>query len=63
MSYAEMDKRKLLLPDLLGKPIGVTTENGQMVFPKDTELPKDHYIFFYSVKEWIEINEILGRNK
>ena len=61
MNYAEMDKRKMLLPDLLGKPIGFTDSEGRVVFPEGTLFPKEHYIFFYPAKEWIEIMEILGR--
>ena len=61
MSYADMDKRKLLLPDLLGKPTGITNNKGEMVFPEGTEFPKECFIFFYPSKEWIEIMEILGR--
>lgn len=60
MNYAKMDKRKLLLPDLLGKPLGVTTDKGDMVFPEGVEFPPSHYIFFYPADEWKEINEIVG---
>lgn len=60
MCYAEMDKRKLLLPDLLGKPLGFTDDKGEMIFPKGTKFPKEHYIFFYEAKAWKEIMEVMG---
>jgi len=63
MTYSEMDKRKLLLPDLLGKPLGVTTSEGDMVFSAGTKIPPKHYIFFYPVKEWIEIMSIVRGNE
>jgi len=58
MTYAEMDKRRMLLPDLLGKPSGVTDGNGQMIFPSDLEIPSNHFIFFYPVAEWQTILEV-----
>ena len=61
MTYADMDKRKMMLPDLLGKPKAKIDENGNFVALEDFEFPPNHYVFFYQVEEWIEINEILGR--
>ena len=60
MTYAEMDKRKVMLPDLLGKPIGFISDKGEMIFPGGAEYPLNHYVFFYPIKEWKEILEIRG---
>lgn len=44
---------RFLLPDLLGKPSGITDKNGHLVFTADFEIPPDNYVFFISVEEWL----------
>ena len=61
-----MDKSQLrfLLPDLLGKPGGFVNKKGEMVFSSSFEVPKDCYIFFIPIEEWIKYNSFPdGRNK
>ena len=60
MTYADFDKRKLLLPDLLGKPLAITDGDGNMIALKDFSFSPDHYIFVYPVDKWQEILEIRG---
>lgn len=60
MPYAEMDKRTLLLPDLLGKPMMKTDENGNLIALADFEFPPNHYVLFYPIPKWDEILEIRG---
>jgi len=43
---------RFMLPDLLGKPSGLTNSNGDMIFPSEFEIPPDSCVFFISVKEW-----------
>ena len=44
-----------LLPDLLGKPLGVTDKEGNMIFPDGQQIPPESYIFFIPIEEWKEI--------
>ena len=60
MTYADMDKRKMMLPDLLGKPFAFTNSKGEIIAPTSVEFPKDSYVFFYPIQEWKEILEIRG---
>ena len=48
----EKEVLRFLLPDLLGKPSGLTDKEGNMVFPSKLEIPPDNYIFFIPVEEW-----------
>lgn len=46
-----------LLPDLLGKPKGLTkvnknTGNTDLIFPEGAEIPQDSFIFFISFEDW-----------
>lgn len=43
---------RFLLPDLLGKPSGLTDKEGNLIFPSEFEIPPDNYIFLIPVKEW-----------
>ncbi len=47
---------RFLLPDLLGKPVGLTNKDGELIFPADTEIPPNSFIFFISFEEWEQWN-------
>ena len=49
---------RFLLPDLLGKPIGLTDKKGNIIFPSETEIPKDNYVFFIPIEEWKRLKDI-----
>ena len=48
---------RFMLPDLLGKPSGLTDKEGNLIFPSDLEIPPDSYLFFIPVKEWKELKK------
>ena len=54
---------RFLLPDLLGKPAGLTLKNGEIVFPSGFEIPPDNYVFFISVEEWREFRKVKELDK
>jgi len=60
IKYADFDKRKLILPDLLDQPLAYTTKDGKMRMSADQAIPSECYVFFYPIKEWLEIKEIRG---
>lgn len=52
---------RFLLPDLLGKPSGLTDKEGNMIFPSELEIPPDSYMFFIPMKEWDEFKALKKR--
>ena len=61
MKYSEMDKRKMVLPDLLGNPVAMIDEDGNLITLKDFQFPANHYVFVYPIEEWKQIKEIRGQ--
>lgn len=43
---------RFLLPDLLGKPSGLTDKEGNLIFPSELKIPPDNYVFFIPVEGW-----------
>ena len=55
MKNTPAEERKtmgFILPDLLGKPLGLSDKDGNLIFPEGNEIPPDHYIFAIPVDEW-----------
>ena len=46
-----------LLPDLLGKPSGLTDKEGNLIFPAELEIPPENYVFFIPVEKWKELKK------
>ena len=60
MTKTPEQERKVLgfmLPDLLGKPLGFTDKEGNMIFPSGNEPPPNHFIFAISMEEWKEYSK------
>ena len=61
MKMPEEERKTLgfLLPDLLGKPLGLSDKEGNLVFPVGNEIPPNNFIFAIPVSEWEEITRII----
>lgn len=60
MKNKESEILQFLLPDLLGKPSGLTNKEGDMIFLSDFDIPPDSYIFFIPIKKWAEYKKVGG---
>ncbi len=51
----ETDMMDFLLPDLIGKPDGLTDKEGNIIFQKEFSIPKNCYVFFIPVDMWLRV--------
>ena len=49
---------RFLLPDLLGKPLGLTDKEGNLIL--SVEIPPNSYVFFIPIEEWKGFKKIPG---
>ena len=63
MSKEDRMKSGFLLPDLLGKPLGLTDKDGNMIFLLEQTIPPDSFIFFIPTMEWKEYTSKRDRDE